>query len=356
MIDRDQPKRAYRRPRLVDVAKLAGVSIGAASKAISDPDSVRPKTREAVQAAVEALGYIPSDAGRALVRRSTRMVGVVMPTMDHPVYAGFFHALQSTLAAHDYLTVALSNQFDPDRETVMIERLIRSSVDALVLVGSQHRERPIAMLRRAGIPFLYSWAAENAGATGAVGFSNREAMGRIVAHLAGNGHRRVGMINADPANNERAFWRLEGVKQAVAERGMELVAVAKAPLTMTGGLEAYRSIDPVGSGITALICGTDLLAAGAMHGARLDGIAVPQALSITGFDDIELAGFLNPTLTTVSVPVPELGRATGQAILDYLKTGLEPPSCILPTALVVRESTGPAPASASASVTSLASR
>lgn len=335
-----------RRPRLVDVAKLAGVSLGAASKAISSPGAVRPATRAAVQAAVEVLGYIPSDAGRSLVSRETRMIGVVLPTLDHPVYASFFHALQNRLAEDGYLTVALSHEFDREREVILVERLIRCSVDALILIGSDHKDRTVSMLARAGIPHLFSWSAEGAPAAGAVGFSNVEAMDMIVNHLAGLGHRRIAMINGETHENERARWRLRGVQGAVARHAMELVDVAMVPLTITGGLDGYRMIDPANHRISALICGTDLLAAGALHGANLDGVPVPEGLSITGFDDIEMARLLSPSLTTVKVPVAELGLVTGSAILDMLEHGAAAvPSKLLPVSLVVRQSSGPAPAS-----------
>jgi LacI family transcriptional regulator len=351
----DDPK-PRRRPRLSDVAQLAGVSLGAASKAISSPDAVRPRTRLAVERAVKELNYMPSEAGRALASRSTRMIGVAMPTLHHPVYASFFHALQNTLAERGYLTVALAHDFDREREIVLIERLVRRGVDALVLIGTDHAARTIALLDRVGLPYLYSWSSDEALERGAVGFSNRMAMHELVCHLAGLGHRRIAMITGEVRYNERARLRLKGVQEAAASKAMELVEVATAPLTITGGLDGYRRLDPVRKGVTALVCGTDLMAAGALHGARQDGFSAPEHLSVTGFDDIELAGVLTPPLTTVRAPIAEMAHATGEAIMAMLKSGEAVPTQVLPTALVVRASTGPAPAEPHATVTSFVSR
>ena len=345
-----------RRPRLADVARLAGVSIGAASKAMSAPGAVRPRTLAAVQAAVEQLGYIPSDAGRALASRSSRMVGVVMPTLYHPVYATFFHTLQNTLAEQDYLTAALSHDFDREKEIILIERLVRRGVDALILIGTDHDDRTIELLEKMRLPHLFSWSSDEAPPKGAIGFSNQTAMRQLVEHLAGLGHRRVAMINGDIQHNERARWRLKGVRDATDEHGMELVRVATVPLTITGGLEGYREIDPVSNRITALVCSTDLVAAGALHGARQDGVVVPDDMSITGFDDIEIAELLTPALTTVRIPVRELATRTGHAIVAMLRGEHVPPSHVLSTRLIARESSGPARVDPHATVTSLVSR
>ncbi|MCK9541541.1 MAG: substrate-binding domain-containing protein [Novosphingobium sp.] len=337
--DRSRPRRA----RLADVAQAAGVSLGAASKALSAPDTVRPRTLATVRAAVERLGYVPSGAGRMLASRSTRMVGVVLPSLYHPIYATYFHELQKLLAREDYLAVAMSHEFDKAVEQELISRLVSKGVDALVLIGARHDAATMAMIRRVGLPHVFAWAADEAAPPGAVGFSDRDGMVAIVRHLAGLGHRRIAMLNGDPRDNERAAWREQGVRDAARAHGIELAEVAVCPLTVDGGRDGFHRIAPVARGVTALICSTDLLAAGAIDAARKDGIAVPDTLSVTGFDDIEMAELLTPGLTTVRVPVLELARLSVERVTAVLK-GSEPvEAAVLPVSLVVRGSTGPAP-------------
>jgi LacI family transcriptional regulator len=328
-----------RRVRLADVAEAAGVSLGAASKALSAPHAVRARTREAVQSAAERLGYIPNEAGRMLASRRTRMIGVVMPSLYHPVYAVYFHELQNRLAERHYLAMALSHGFDRAVETDLIARLVRKGVDALVLIGARHDPRTLALVERAEIASIFSWAGDEAPATGAVGFSDRAGMRMVVDHLAALGHRRIAMLNGDARDNERAHWRQRGVEDAAAAHGIDLAEVVTVPLTIQGGRDGLRRIDPARRGITAIVCSTDLLAAGVLHAAGRDGLAVPDALSVTGFDDIELAELLHPALTTLRVPVIELAAMTAELIIAALDGEARGASALLPVRLVVRNST-----------------
>ncbi|WP_122401512.1 LacI family DNA-binding transcriptional regulator [Bradyrhizobium vignae] len=331
------------RPRLSDVASVAGVSLGAASKALSAPDAVRPATLRAVRRAVETLGYIPSGAARALASRSTRMVGVVLPTINNPVYATFVHELQKTLARQGLHLLALAHEYDRESEIRLIERLVSRSVDALIMIGTDHDDRTTSLLKKIGMPHIHCWSSDKAPRQGALGFNNQAAMIKVVDHLADLGHKRIAMIGGETWNNERAQWRLRGVQKAAAAHKMDLVKVATVPLTIAGGQIGYDQIDPVRNKITALICGTDLQAAGALHAARAGGVALPDQLSITGFDDIEMAALLSPALTTIRAPIAELAVTTGNAIIGMLQGEGIPKSLSLPTELIVRQSTGRAP-------------
>lgn len=330
------------RPRLSDVAKAAGVSLGAASKALSAPDAVRPRTLHAVQRAVESLGYIPSGAARALASRSTEMVGVVLPTISNPVYSTFVHELQKTLAQDGLHLLALAHEYNRENEVELVERLVRRSVDALIMIGTDHDDRTISLLNKIGIPHINCWSSDKAPKHGALGFNNQAAMVKIIDHLVQLGHKRIAMLGGETWNNERAQWRLRGVQKAAAAHGIELVKVVTVPLTIAGGQIGYRQIDPVRNNVTALVCGTDLQAAGALDAARTQGVVVPDQLSITGFDDIEMAALLSPALTTIHAPIAELAIATGKAIIGMLQGHGVPKSLSLPTELVIRQSTGPA--------------
>lgn len=330
------------RARLSDVAEAANVSLGSASKALSAPDSVRPKTLERVREAADRLGYFPSHAGRALASRSTRMIGVVMPSIYQPVYARFFHLMQDALLEHDYLALALSYDFDRSREHALIERLVRCGVDAVILIGTDHDPRTIALLEKTGVPYVFSWVSDDNVPAGSAGFSNRIAMHAVVAHLAGLGHKRIVMANGDTRDNERARARLAGVEEAAAAHAMTLVDVLTVPLTIAGGAQGYERLKPVRHGVTALICSADLVAAGALDAALRDGVAVPDELSITGFDAIEMAFLLRPALTTVKVPLDDLVAQTAQSVVAALKKDPLPPGHIFEARLVVGQSTGPA--------------
>jgi len=338
-LPRNVPMRS--RPTLSDVAKVAGVSIGSASKALSDPAAVRAKTLSAVRMAADALGYIPNDSGRALATRRSLMVGVVLPTIDNPVYAAFVHALQKALIAHGYQLVALAHEYDRVAEDASIARLVRRGVDAVILIGTDHGTATTNLLERTRTPHLFCWSSDEAPPHRAIGFSNRAAMAAIVGHLVELGHRRIAVLGGEIKHNERARARLAGVGDAVVD-GM-LAAAVTVPLTIAGGRAGFAQVRAAAPDATALVCMTDTIAAGALAAAREAGVRVPADMSITGFDDIDLAAVVSPGLTTVRVPIADLAAHTGAAIVAMLAGGAAPRSLVLPTQLVIRASTAPPP-------------
>ena len=314
---------------------------------MTNPDAVRRKTLIAVRVAATELGYIPNASGRALASRRSMMIGVVLPTLDNPVYAAFVHNLQKTLIGSGYQLLALSHDYDRTIEHDLISRLIGRGVDAVILIGTDHDPETIALLDRTSTPYLFSWSSDEAPTAGSIGFSNRTAMSSVINHLYGLGHRVIAMLSGSPLHNERARGRLVGAHAAMAEMGLTLAAVVTVPLTIVGGRAGFGEALIAAPQATALVCTTDTIAAGALAAARDAGVRVPQDMSITGFDDIDLAEVVSPPLTTIRIPIAEIAAGTGTAIVAMLGGDATPLSRDLATCLVVRASSGPPPVSSS---------
>lgn len=331
------------RPTLSDVARLAGVSLGSASKAMSEPGAVRRRTRDAVEAAAEQLGYVPNGTARALATSRSMMVGVVLPTINNPVFASFVHVLQRRLIADGYHLLVQAHEYSPASEVALVERLVWRGIDGLVLVGTDHDPAISRLLERSRLPHLFSWSSDEAPERSCVGFSNREAMRTMVRHLIALGHRRFGIISGELAHNERARARVDGVRQALAEAGIAIASgqISIQPFSIEGGRAGLAALAGLAQRPTAIICTTDLMAAGALAGARDAGIAVPDALSITGFDDIDLAASTFPPLTTVHAPIGEMGEMVGDRIIAALRGEPPQPSATIAAPLVLRASTAP---------------
>lgn len=333
------------RPKLTDVAKLAGVSLGSASRALNDPTSVKPKTLEAVRAAAEQLSYVPDGSARSLALRRSHTIGAVLPTINNPVYADFVQALQHSLSRAGYSLICSAHDYDRAEEVLLVDRLMERGVDGLVLVGTDHDDALTAKIQRAGIPYLFTWSTdEHVGGT-CLGFSNRRAMQQITRHLTDLGHRHFAVLSGDTRHNERARARLAGIEDVLQLAGVTLSPdrIIYSNFTIDAGREGLRAAAALDPRPTALMCTTDLLAAGAMVEAAALGIRVPDDLSITGFDDIAYASLLSPPLTTVHVPTLELGRQAGAAILRAVR-GESMESQQLAGELVVRQSSAPPPA------------
>ena len=332
------------RPRLIDVARLAGVSLGSASRALSSPEAVRANTLRKVREAADRLGYVPDGAARALALRRSMTIGAVLPTINNPIFSDFVQALQKTLGRAGYHLLIAAHEYDLKEEAAVVERLVQRGIDGIVLIGTDHPSTIFRRIEQARLPYVCAWSVDEARAHPCVGISNRRAMHRVVRHLLDLGHRQFAMVSGDPEHNERARSRIEGVMDAFALADVEFKSdrIYYGPYSIEAGREALRKAMALKPRPTALICATDLLAAGALAEARAMGIQVPQQLSISGFDDIEIASLLDPPLTTLQVRTSEIGRLSGEALLATLK-GKTSPTVEIETALKVRGSTGPAP-------------
>jgi LacI family transcriptional regulator len=329
--------------KLADVARLARVSTATVSRTLTQPDKVKPATAARIRQAVQALGYVTHGAARALASRRTHTIGAVIPTLDNAIFANTAHALQKTLDDAGYTLLLACHEFDPEVEARVTRALIERGVDGLVLLGATHHPTVLRMLDTQQMPYVLTWALDASGRHPCVGFDNRAAAIRITRHLLELGHREVAMISGVTAGNERASERLEGVRQALAERGLALAParVVQKPYTFSAGREGLREVLRAGSRPTAVICGNDVLAIGALAECHAAGLAVPRDISVTGFDDLEIAAVVTPALTTVQIPTADLGSRAARHLLARLSGKPFEMRTELPVELVVRASTAP---------------
>jgi LacI family transcriptional regulator len=337
--------------RLRDVAARAGVSPATVSRALSTPGKVRPEALERVLAAVRDSGYMPDGAARALRSRRTLTVGALVPTLDNAIFASAIHALQDSLKDAGYNLLVACHDYDVPAETRIARSLLQRGIDGMVLVGLDHDKTLFDLLRAHRIPYVLTWALDPSGGHTCVGFENREAAARIADYLLALGHRKIAMIAGETLRNDRARERVIGVREALAAAGIRLTPkrLVEVPYTFEAARAAFGRV--VGSGPTAIICGNDVLAIGALAEARDRGLRVPQDLSITGFDDLPISSLVTPALTTVRVPTQRMGEQAAALLLSQMARpapGRQTPQTragkveALPVELIVRESTGPA--------------
>lgn len=329
--------------KLDDVARVARVSLATASRAMSAPDLVKPATLARVLEAARLLGYVPHGAARALASRRTHTIGAVIPTLDNPIFANSTQALQRELGEHGYQLLLGSHEYDSKLEAQVTRALLERGVDGLVLVGTDHSPDLYRLLIAFRIPHVLTWSLDESGHHDCVGFNNREAAARVAQYLYELGHRKFAVISGHTAHNDRARDRITGVREALAARSIELARgyVVEKPFSMQSGREALRAMLELDPRPTAVICGNDVLAQGAMIEAHALGLDVPRALSITGFDDMELAAQTPPGLTTVRIPAAEIGRRVARHILARIAGEDVEARTELAVELVVRGSTAP---------------
>ena len=334
---------AKRTAKLADVARLAGVSAASVSRALSQPRLVSAATLARVEVAARQLRYVPHGSARALRSRRSYAVGAVIPALGNSIYAKSMQALQKTLEAGGYTLLLACHEFDLATELKVTRSLVERGIDALMLVGTEHSPDLFALLADRGIPYILTWALDASGRHPCVGFDNRVAARRVTDYLVDIGHREIAMISGVTSGNDRARERLTGVRDTLAARGIALppARVIEQPYTLLAGSEAMRVLLDLVPRPTAVICANDVLAMGAVMECRAQGLAVPAAMSVTGFDDIEAASILTPALTTVRVPMHELGHAAARQLLARLGGEAGAPSTELAVDLIVRGTTAP---------------
>lgn len=322
---------------LSDVARRAGVSTATVSRVLNTPARVKPATREKVEAVVAALGYTPHFAGRALASNRSDTIGAIIPTMENAIFARGVQALEEALSEAGVTLLVATSHYSAATEAQKLRALLTRGVDAVALIGHERPEATWRMLAARATPHVTLWAAGPGGRGPFAGFDNAAAA-RLMADLVlDHGHRRIAILSGPVAGNDRAAGRLAGSRAALAARGVAPAAVVETPYDIGGAAAAAGAILAADPRPTVIVCGNDVLAAGALQAVKEAGLSAPGDVSVTGFDDIDLAAVVEPALTTIRAPHRAMGLAAAE-MLRALVAGEDAPSRTLPVALVRRAS------------------
>jgi LacI family transcriptional regulator len=329
------------RPKIEDVAALAGVSIATVSRVLSRPELVKAETRERVQAAVRSLDYMPSASAQALASGRTHSVGYVVPTLDHAIFSRSTHAMQKELAHAGIQLLVASHEYDLKSELDIVSRLQQRRVDALVLVGTDHNPALWGKLKAWGRPVLLTWSCDPRFPS--IGFDNYQVGFQAGQYLMSLGHRRLGMVSGVTQHNDRARARVAGFRDALAQKGVTLPPawLSEQSFTLQAGADGLRQVMRGKRRPTAIFCGNDLLATGAMFEAQRMGLSVPHDVSIMGVDNQEIAQAIVPTLTTIELAMQDMGVLSAQQTIHAIHGRPVPSQSLLAHALIERESTAP---------------
>jgi LacI family transcriptional regulator len=331
------------RATITDVASEAGVHPSTVSRVLTGHigSRIRPATRERVLAAADRLGYRPSALARSLRLQRTLTLGMLVPDITNPFFSSIIKGAEDAARQRGYNLILCNSEDDPEREETYLRVLRERQVDGLLIASSQMADDTIAGLREEAFPFVLLNRATRSAEDLAVVVDNHAAAIEVVAHLAALGHRRVGHI-AGPQTTTTGVDRREGYRAGVLAYGLadepELVVDADAFSEEAG----HRALGIMLAGTarpTAVFAANDLIAIGMLQRLRAIGARVPRDLSIVGFNDIPLAGLLEPALTTVRVPQLAMGVAGAHLLIDRLEgRPIGDVRLTLPTEFIVRAS------------------
>jgi LacI family transcriptional regulator len=254
-------------------------------------------------------------------------------------------SLQSRLAEKHVSLIISTSTYDIDLEYEEAKLLVERGVESVILVGSHHRPKTVALLDKSRVPCVFTYTTTGSDAGAAVGFDNEKAGRSAARYLMDLGHTRLGMIAGVTLDNDRARGRRDGFLQEIAKAGFDptAVPVTEGTYKISSGRRCMAQLMRLPNRPTAVFCGSDILAAGAIKLCNEEGVSVPREVSIVGFDNLEIAELTTPELTTLEVPARDMGRLAADYVLASPSQRRHLKDHELPIRLVVRESSGPAP-------------
>ncbi|MGH2494674.1 MAG: LacI family DNA-binding transcriptional regulator [Ktedonobacteraceae bacterium] len=309
-----------------DIARAAGVSHSTVSRALHDSSLIRIEVRERIQRLALEMGYTPNAIAQSLQTRRTSTIGLVVTSIDDPFLSDVVKGVEEVARVGGFSVLLSATHNDPDQEMEIIETFHRRRVDGILVASSRITTKYKKRLDQIRLPtvFINSQAESQDNLLHWVAVDDRAGAQLAVEHLLQLGHRTIGYlgVNCRPKSNQQ---RLEGYQNALADARMagqsEWVVIAP-------GNEASDEEDVaagqaqlprlLAAGITAVFCYNDMVAIGVLMACKERGIAVPEALSVVGFDDIRMASYVSPALTTVQQPKVKLGHLATELMLDLL--------------------------------------
>ena len=315
-----------RRTTLSDVAARAGVSAVTVSRVLRKPEIVSETLRQRVESAVRDLGYIPNHLASALASSRTSTIGVVIPSLTNGVFSDYLRALHDAFLPAGFQLLVLNSRYGPDEEERAIATLLGQHPEAMIVTGIDQTRRARLLLERSGVPVIQTMEITDDPVDINIGVSHRDAGYAAARYLLDLGHRHVGQIAA--RLDARSRRRIEGCRMAMEEYGIDtsrLIATTPRPSTVALGASLFCELRDMASDLDAVFCCNDDLALGALFECQRRGIAVPDDLSIVGFNDLEFCASAFPAITSVATPRYEMGRRAAEMILEIIRGSGERP-------------------------------
>jgi LacI family gluconate utilization system Gnt-I transcriptional repressor len=308
------------RPRLKEVASLAGVSTMTVTRALHAPHKVADATRLRVERIVRDLGYTPDLTARGLSLQRTALVGAVVPLLTNSLIAEIVQGLSDTLENNQYQLLVAATGFSASAEEAKVRAFLSRRVDAIYLTGVVHTAETRRMIRQAGIPCVEGGNVARKPIDMAVGYSSRQAAATVTRFLIDEGYRPLGYIGAWPRDNDRARDRRRGFAATCKAAGMPVdeTLYVDTDLDLAAGGRAMAQLLDRRPDVRAVFCSADTLAVGAVFEAQRRKLKIPRDVAIAGFDDLDIASQVVPALTTLRVPRYEIGKRAAEMIAERL--------------------------------------
>lgn len=335
------------RSTIYDIAQKAGVAPSTVSRALQDHPRIGAETRARIQALAKEMGYVPSAVARGLKTNRSCVLGVIVHRVEDPFLTEVLHGIEDTLHATGYSLFLAASHHDPEREKEVMQAMSERRVDGIIISSSHINLKSLRQLDHYGIPSVLinnhaMWEPD----TYCVYHDEVYAMNQLLQHVIDLGHERIAYLSYSHGGRTD-HKRQQGYEESLRQAGLILPAeyVSSCENEIPeGGAQGMRKLLDLKEIPTAVVCYNDMMAIGAIQAIHKAGLRVPDDISVTGFDDINLAKYITPPLTTFHQPRYELGQHAAAMMLHALSeetTSAQPQISILRGELIIRQSTAP---------------
>lgn len=325
-----------------DVALRAQVSTTTVSHVVNHTRFVSDKVRAEVEAAIRELGYVPSAVARSLKSNTTKTIGMLIPNCSNPYFAEIVRSVEDHCFGAGYTLILCNTDDDPHRQGVYLQVLSEKRIDGMIIISTGEDEALRRLLQGLPIPTVLLDREIDEVHCDLVETAHLQGGLMATQHLIDLGHRRIACL-AGPADLNPSAQRIAGWRTALAQSGLTAQAqdlLWHSDFSSQGGFTTMQSILAAPQPPTAVFVCNDLMCIGALSAAHEAGVRVPQDMSLIGFDDIELARFASPALTTIAQPKHRIGVTAVDMLLERIQGGrVQARQVLLQPELVVRHST-----------------
>ncbi len=335
----------HKKADIITVAQAARVSASTVSRYFNHPELLKPATRKRIDSAVRRTGYIRNRAAQTIHGIRSGTIGVLVPTLDHAIFAEVVQEFSDRVAEDGFTILLASHGYDLQREYAILRKFLEHRVDGVVLTGLDHDEAVFQLIDSQKIPCVLMWNYAVGSRYPSIGADNELAGQLIAEHVLSLGHRDIACMFPPTGGNDRAMARRDIVLSTLKKAGVTVpdpwmfetvysISASKRDVTEL----LARDHRP-----TALICGNDILATGALYGAAACGLDVPSDITVVGIGDFKGSSDIEPALTTVRLPARRIGREAGKALVTGIISAGEDPVDSLHCApeIIRRQSSGP---------------
>jgi LacI family transcriptional regulator len=324
-----------------EVSESAGVSYATVSHVINNTRLVTPETRERVLAAMDALNYRPNAVARSLRQGKTNTIGLVLPDSANPFFAEISRGIEDEAFKRGYSVFLCNTELDTQRELFYVDVLSNKQVDGIIFVAAGDQADSLDFLLRRRMPLVM--IDRDVPKVEADAVLTDHQLGGFLAtrHLLELGHTRIACI-AGPSSISPSAERITGYRKALEQAGIvcDQSLIIRGDYHAQSGMDITHSILQMDPRPTAIFALNDLMALGALRAVTEAGYSVPKDIAVVGYDDLEIARFTNPPLTTIAQPKKEIGTQAVNLLVDRMSRKSRPPSrLVLPPELIVRRST-----------------